>query len=323
MAVTAGERLRRMLAMVPWIVAHPGVPVAEAAQRFGVSEKDLVADLHVIWMVGLPPYSPDSLVDVVIEEGRVWINYADFFSRPLRLTPDQGLNILTASDALLSLPGTDPEGPLSRALAKLAEVLGVEAGEVLEVDLGVAEGEHLSLLREAASSGTEVEIDYYSYGRDEHTRRVIAPWRVMSSQGAWYVEAWCHRAQGERLFRLDRIERATDTGKASVQRPIPIESGDGVFHPRPGDARFTVRLEPDATWVIDTYPCERVERHNDGSATVELVVSTPRWLERLALVLGDTMTVIDGDDLDQFRQSLRESVDRMLERYQGDTQQER
>jgi proteasome accessory factor C len=59
---TAGDRLRRVLAMVPWIVANPGVTVTEVADRFGVPEGELVEDLHVVWMVGLPPYTPDALV---------------------------------------------------------------------------------------------------------------------------------------------------------------------------------------------------------------------------------------------------------------------
>src|SRR5690606_15193044 len=75
----AADRVRRVLAIVPWIVANNGVPLAEVAARFGISERELTSDLEVVWMVGLPPYTPDSLVEVVIEDGRVWIHYADFF----------------------------------------------------------------------------------------------------------------------------------------------------------------------------------------------------------------------------------------------------
>ncbi|MEL7156256.1 MAG: hypothetical protein AAFN30_06630 [Actinomycetota bacterium] len=111
---TAPDRMRRVLAVVPWIVANPGRKVSEVAARFGLGEDELLADLNVVFMVGLPPYSPDALVDVQIDdEGRVTIELADFFSRPLRLTPDQAVALLASSDGLLSIPGTDPAGALA------------------------------------------------------------------------------------------------------------------------------------------------------------------------------------------------------------------
>src|SRR3546814_14358483 len=81
--------MQRMLALVPWVAAHDGPTVAEICARFGITEAELAADLEVVWLVGLPPYTPDALIDVVQEGDRVWIHYADVFATPQRLTPDQ------------------------------------------------------------------------------------------------------------------------------------------------------------------------------------------------------------------------------------------
>ncbi len=280
--------------MVPWIVANPGVAIADVAERFGVSEAELVDDLHVVWMVGLPPYTPDALVEVVMEDGRVWIHYADFFSRPLRLTPAQGLAMLAASDALLSLPGTDPDGPLARALAKLGAALGVDVDEALDVDLGGAGSEHLEPLRTSIADGTDVEIDYFSYSRDELTSRRISPWRMTANGGAWYVEGWCHRAGGERLFRLDRIARLVALGEPSDHPAPPDGRGSDapLFRAEADQMRVTLRLPPDAAWVVEAYPTEAVDRADDGTTTVTLAVSTARWLERLLLRLGPDTEVV-------------------------------
>ena len=80
------------------------------------------------------PSHPDQLVEVVIEDGRVWIHYAEYFERPLRLTPDQALALVTAGSGLLAVPGADPDGPLARGLAKLAETLGVTPGADIDID---------------------------------------------------------------------------------------------------------------------------------------------------------------------------------------------
>ncbi len=314
-APTAGDRLRRVLAIVPWIVANPGVALSEVAERFGVPEAELVKDLNVVWMVGLPPYTPDSLIEVVLEDGRVWIHYADFFSRPLRLSPAQGLALLASSDALLSMSGTEPDGPLARALVKLGAALDLGDEEAVGVDLGTAEASLLTELRAAAAAGTEVEIDYYSYGRDDHTTRRIAPWRVTASGGAWYVEAWCLTADGERIFRVDRVEAVRPTGEPATHRPDDSGPNVEIFHPRDGDPRITLRLSPRARWVVETYPCENVAEGEDGSVVARLVITATPWLERLLVRLGHDVEILDVEELPGATRLAADAASRILARY--------
>ncbi len=316
---TAADRMRRVLAVVPWIVANPGRPVAEVADRFGLTEKELLDDLGVVYLVGLPPYSPDALVDVQIDDdGRVTIRLADFFSRPLRLTPGQGLALLASSDGLLSIPGTDPDGALARALAKLGAALGVDsegATDPIEVHLGSAEGRLLDQLRQAAATATEVEIDYYSYNRDEHTTRQVAPWRVFADGGHWYVHAWCHRADGERIFRVDRIESLVELDRPAAVRPDDGAEGQGIFHPRDDHPRVVLELRPEAAWVVGNYPCEEVVEGPDGSLLATLVITAQPWLERLLVRLGPQARVVDGCGLPGSERLAADVAGRILARY--------
>ena len=312
---TAPERMRRVLAIVPWIVTNPGRTAVEVAHRFGLSERELLDDLNVVYMVGLPPYSPDALVDVQIDdEGRVTIRLADFFSRPLRFTPSQGLALLASSDALLSIPGTDPDGALARALAKLSQSLGSGADDALDVHLGLAEGSMLDQLRAAAAAGTEVEILYYSYGRDEHTKRTVAPWRVFADGGSWYVQGWCQLADGERLFRVDRIETLTMLETTS-DRPVPDDVASAVFQPGSEDPTVTLRLQPEAAWVVDTYPATVVETTDGFPSVVTMVVTAKPWLERLLVRLGPQAEVIGAEGIDGAEGLGARAAARILERY--------
>ena len=316
--VTAADRMRRVLAVVPWIVANPGRPVSEVADRFGLTEPELLADLNVVFLVGLPPYSPDALVDVQIDdEGRVSISLADFFSRPLRLSPAQGLALLASSDALLSIPGTDPAGALARALDKLGRALGVGPDDALDVHLGQAEAAVLDQLREAAAGRVEVEIGYYSYGRDERTRRVVEPWRVFADQGAWYLQGWCQRAGGERVFRVDRIEDLTVTERPSADRPEAATAGGGVFQPHPDDPRVVLRLAPEVAWVADAYPVTVLDDDGDGELVVELVISAIPWLERLMIRLGPHLDLVDHRGIEGADSLAASAATRILSRYRG------
>jgi proteasome accessory factor C len=312
---SAGDRMRRLLAIVPWIVAHQGVTLAEVAARFDLSEAELTRDLQVVWMVGLPPYTPDALVDVIIEDGRVWIDYAPFFTRPLRLTPAQALALVASADALLDLPGTDPDGPLARALAKLSVSLGGLDQPAVDVELGSAETEVLQRLREALDAGHEVTLSYYSYGRDAHSERDVSPWRLFAAEGAWYLQAWCQQAGGERVFRVDRIARVSTLGEHRRHDP-PADDADLVtFQASPGDPRVTLDLAPEAAWVTDYYPAEAVERRPDGSLRVTLAVTAAAWLDRLLLRLGPDVRVVAATGLDEAADRQAAAARRVLQRY--------
>ncbi len=210
-----GPRLQRVLALVPWILAHPGVTLTELATRFEVSERELERDLELLPMCGLPPYTADRLIDVAVIDGGVEIRLAEYFERPLRLTPAEGLALLAAGRALLAVPGSDAAGPLATALAKLDDALGAPGG--LAVDVGASD--QLERLQDASASDERVEIDYYSFARDEMTTRIIDPWRVFHAFGTWYVAGWCHRVDGERLFRVDRVRAVRARPVSTSTRP--------------------------------------------------------------------------------------------------------
>lgn len=312
-----GPRLRRVLALVPYVLAHPGVSIAELAERFEVSQAELERDLELLPLCGLPPYTADRLMDVWVVDGAVQIRLAEYFERPLRLTPAEGLALLAAGRASLSVPGSDPNGPLATALDKLDVML--DAGGRLAVDVGGSD--HLEELQAAASESEQVEIDYYSFSRDEMTTRIVDPWRVFHAFGAWYLAAWCHRATAERLFRVDRVRAVRPTGE-HFELPEPPESETGeravdaaelVYRPQPEDLRVTLRLAPSADWVVESFPHEVAEQSDDGSWRVVLAVSEPAWLERLLLALGPDATVEGPPEASRVA---TDAAARILRRYQ-------
>lgn len=310
--LTADDRVRRLLSIVPWIAARPdGVPIDELCRRFDVDDKHLVADLMTLSFVGVYPFSPDAQVELVIEGERVFVHLPQWFDRPLRLTPEQGLALVAAGQSLLSIPGADVGGPLARGLAKIADSLGVRAEEAVEVDLGPAEADTMNRLRAAIDDHRQVELQYYSYGRDEQTTRVVDPYRLHADQGKWYLTAWCHVAEGERIFRVDRIREVT-TRKKRFAPPTEAPSL-GVFAPAADDPRVVLELQPDARWVLDHYPVEAVEPGDGEAIRVTLAVTARPWLERLLLRLGpDAEIVAAPDDL---RSCANDAAARVLARY--------
>lgn len=291
---SADARLRRLLALVPWVVGRDGPTLDDVCLRFGLGQDELIADLDLVFLCGVHPFTPDALIDVDVADGRVWIRYADYLERPLRLTPEEGLALVAAGTAALAVPGSDAEGPLARGLAKLAAVLGISPADALDVELGSAGEGVLESIREAVAAHRQVEIDYYAYGRDQRSRRVVDPHRVFAAEGQWYLQAYCHLAEANRRFRVDRIRYITaldHTFESPGESTTP-----SVYQPRDSDPRVVLDLEPRARWVTEHYPLEALEELGGGRCRVTVVASERAWLERLLLRLGSAASVVKGAD---------------------------
>ena len=307
---SADERLRRLLAIVPWVAAHDGPRIDEVCARFGVTQAELLADVDLLQYCGVYPFTADVLMEVRLEGDRIWIQYADWFNRPLRLTPEEALTLVASGRTLLAVPGSDPEGPLARGLAKLADALEVDVDEAITVHLGNIPAGMLETLRSAVAEHRQVELDYYTYGRDARTRRVIEPWEVYAAEGEWYVQAWCHAAQAERLFRLDRI-RSVSVLDRTFEPPTELPPRR-VFAPDQDSRRVVLDLEPWARWVAGQYPMESVEELGGGRLRITMLVDELPWLERLLLQLGRGGTVVEGAE-----GVVEAAATRVLARYDG------
>lgn len=310
--LSATSRLRRLLALIPWVIAQrDGAPVEEVCRRFGLSRDALERELNLLWMVGVYPYTPHELIDWEIDaDDRLHIYLADWFKRPLRLTPDQALALVVTGRSLASVPGADPDGALARGIAKVASVLHIDPATV-EVDLGEAEDTTLELLRTAVSERRKVELRYYSYGRDVHTRRVVDPWRLFARSGQWYLEGYCEQSGARRTFRVDRIDAAglldEPIGQPPPEDPVPS------FAPDPTAPRVVLELRPGARWVIDEYPVEEYVELGGGAVRVRLAVTARAWFERLLLRLGPDARVVEVPD--DLADAGAKAAQRILARY--------
>jgi len=212
--MTASDRVARLLNLVPYLLARPGIPVAEAAADQGVSERQLREDLELLWVCGLPGYGPGDLIDMALDGDRVTITYDAGIDRPLRLTRDEALALVVALRMLAETPGVGHRDAIERALAKIESAAGDIAGAPVAVRLP-GNPERLEEFRRIVERRRAMRITYYTAARDETSERVVDPMRVLVVGGQGYLEAWCRRVEAVRLFRVDRVD-AFEIGRAHV-----------------------------------------------------------------------------------------------------------
>jgi proteasome accessory factor C len=293
---SAQDRLPRLLALVPYLLARPGIRIDEAAGDFGVTAKQLRKDLELLWMCGLPGYGPGDLIDISFDEDTVTVTFDAGMRRPLRLTGAEATALLVALRALVDAPGVADADAIRRAIAKIEDAAGQAEPAGVAVGLGVREGataEVRATVQSALLGKRALRMAYYTAAKDEVTERVVDPMRLMIVEGRGYLEAWCRRAEAVRLFRLDRIDDAAVLDEPSTPPPHarPTDLTDGFFQPEPHQRAARLVLEQDARWVSEYYPVDEVRELPGGRQRIVMRYADESWMTRMLLGLGGDVHV--------------------------------
>jgi proteasome accessory factor C len=293
--MSASGRLTRLLALVPWLLAHDGVTLTAAADHFGVTEDQLEQDLWLLVVCGVPGYGPDQLIDIQFwDDGRVHVLDPLTLARPLRLSSEEATTLLVALRMLAQLPGVEDREAVLSAAAKLEQ--GTHATDrFVAIDVDVPQQIRDSI-DAALAQRRDLDIEYASATSDEVTRRTIRPMRLLSVDGLSYLEAYCLSAEALRTFRLDRILASAVSG----ERPADWQLAEAEDSPLPARPRrtATLLLEPSARWIIDVHHAvaDRAPEP-DGRTRVQLPMHSPDWVVRLVLSLRGAATVVDPPEL--------------------------
>lgn len=305
----AGERLRRLLAVLAHLARVGEAPIAELARRFEVSEATLVAELELAACCGLPPYTPDQLLELVVDDDTVRAYGLEALGRPRRLTPEEGVAVAAAARALLAVPGSSPEGPLASALRKLEAALGEDRMRV-----EVAVPGHALVLSRAVEEREVVELDYLGAFRGGETVRAVEPYEVVTREGRVYVDAYCRLAEDWRRFLVERIAAVRRLGETFEPRRLPedLAASRGAFVGGAGTVLARIAISSERSALLERFAAGPIERGPDGRAVVPIAVADRRFLGRLLLRLGPEARVVEPSELDTARAEVAVAA---LERY--------
>lgn len=290
---STGDRVGRLLTLVPYLLANQGASTADVAAEFDITETQLRRDLELLWMCGLPGHGPGDLIDLSFTDDAVSVVFDAGMTRPLRLTPDEALTVVVALRTLADLSGVVERDAVEQALAKVESATsGIDpATDAVRIDLG-EDVAAVARLQTAVASGSALRLRYFVPSRSESTVRVVDPLRLVQAEGRTYLEAWCRLAEGLRLFRADRIDEV-EVLPEPAHVPEGVAARDvtgGVYAPADDHLLVTLELAQPYWWVADYYPCESVQDRGE-TRLVTLRVADPSWVRSLCLGSGDRARV--------------------------------
>jgi len=294
MVETALTRTARALDLVPFVIEHPGIAIEELAKEFGVTPAQIVSDLSMIFMCGLPGYSTLELIDLSYEDGFVSIIDPQVLDRPRNLTKSELISLMLALDSLASLRAEgDPIKASIRALqAKLQRTITSAVQAIPVVQREEANGALLPLCESAVKSGSGLSIEYVSATSDKKSSRVILPEAIYAENGFIYLRAWCYLTNSTRTFRLDRIIAA---------EPVTV-SQLPVSQPEPLNEEFSAQLEisPGARIFYEqNSSIMTLDSQSDDHLAVTIHLRDSEWLIRSLMGYGSLIRVLEPQALVQ------------------------
>ncbi len=165
---------------------------------------------------------------------------------------------------------------------------------------------HFEAVARAAVKRRRLKLLYFTRSRNDRSERVVSPQVIVHYKENWYLVAWCHKAEGLRMFALDAIEDAVllKEPAKSVAKKLIEEIVGRDFGIYSGEERKLAKLlftAKQAPWVrSETWHKDQVgESTEDGGFLLTVPYSDPRELVLEILRYGPDVRVLEPPELQQ------------------------
>lgn len=296
-----GERLQRLLSILPWLRLRGSITVEELARMLGISVSHLIKDLEYASMCGVPPYTHDALFDFSVVDGEV-LFHGDMsmfgplrrtkalMTRAVKLTPRQATAVavaLASHDAIV--------GDLSmrnEAVTSLRQKIEAAVGD-LPIQVRLEDAPLLQEVSQAIRLARQIEVTYVN-GEEEVTKRVLNPLLIFVDRGESYLIADdVLTGVSEKIFRIDRLIECLTTEITFEPRNVEFLGWKfrGLVEPA------VLYIAPGNDWLLDRIAIKAHVINEDGSMFLWVDVASLPWLARLLLRCGPTSCVVSPANL--------------------------
>lgn len=299
MSENAAERALRLLDLVPFILDNQGISINQLAAEFDVSKEEIFKDLNLLFVCGLPGYTPLELIDISFEDEVVYLRDPQNLSQPRNLTISEAIITkiaLSALNDLIDEPARRAEiSALQEKLSHLFNSALPENAIHVEIDQELRIRKNIE---RAIQSGMKLRIEYLNLTKDEVSTREVSPLALLVSEQGPTLSAFCHKVSAVRNFKLAQILSAVETDKSSVVVEESTGEADGI----------EVKLKSNDSTLITTLT-QDFAKIGDNIYVIKIFQN--RWLIR---------TVFSKPDLEilgpkKVRDSIRQEAKLALNRY--------
>ena len=297
MVDTAAVRALRSMDLIPYVLENPGVSIAELSAKFSVTQAQIESDLQLVFMCGLPGYTPYELIDVAFEDGVVSIIDPQVLDKPRKFSSNEIVVIALGLKILIDINQTN-----TTALTKLKQLsekiakLGSNKSILMTGDVNAFPV--FEIITKAISEQRVLDLQYHSLTKDEITQRKVLPEKLYFLNGSLYLSAIDTAIDSDRVFKVDLIKECKIgervAGKNLLESSLETTV---VLDVQRQNRMFIERNSSIITAMQD----------NGDLIRVHLQVSSLEWIKLTVLSNAPGITVVSPESLaDAVEQSARD-----------------
>ena len=302
MVDNAISRVARAMDIIPYVLENPGIKIESLAEKFGVDQKQIIKELELIFLCGLPGYTPYELIDLTFEDGFVTIIDPQLFDKPRKFTETEGV-IINLGLVLLknSISDTKQIQVIDHLIQKLTAKFKVTSSAVIEK---LSKPDFYDEITKSINQNDSICIDYASISEDSLYQRLIKPLRISIRNGFYYLYATDLEKDVDRVYRMDQIRSISSIQSNSQSRVNEVSENDEIdFELMVVDQLITEKFRDIFTEVIQS------EKH----FMVKGKSSNRQWLYRWILSHGSAIQILGPEKL---KESVRARAQSALDHYQ-------
>jgi len=300
MADNAAQRALRTMDLIPYILENPGITTNELAEKFNTTQGQIEKDLQLIFLCGLPGYTPYELIDLTFEDGIVSVIEPQVLNKPRNFSSSEIVVIKLGLEILKEINARD--------LLKLKKIDGI----LNKINSGADKNSFLlaeqinsthfySQISLAISQKRVLKIEYKSLAKDSLSKRIILPGRISMSNGSLYLSAYDIERQSDRVFKMELIS-SCETGEIFKENPTQANETNQIIELWV-DEKMTNFIERNTSIII-------VQQKVTGGLQVTLKVNNLEWLARSIMSFAPDIMVISPASLsDRINQRARDVLD--------------
>ncbi|MCX6453342.1 MAG: WYL domain-containing protein [Actinobacteria bacterium] len=280
---TSLVRYGRLINLIPMLYSNPSLEISEVARDLEISEKQLLDDLNLLWVCGLPGHSHLELIDMNFESGFIEIIEPQNLVRPLNLTPLEVTEILLGLELLSAEVDPSTLIIVDSVRSKLSDSL--HASPVIDGAIRVERetpsarvGELRVLVLRAISEGRDLIGTYQGVRGGELTERGLTPLQVVTRDGHAYVAAVDHGDHLRKAFRLDRFSEAHLGERSALETPL-------LTLTEPSSHTLRIAVPRERAFLADRVNAVQVGT-SEGQVVLEFKYFEPAFAARVVLAFG-------------------------------------
>ena len=282
MADNAAQRALRTMDLVPYILENPGISTVDLAAKFSVTQKQIEKDLQLIFLCGLPGYTPYELIDLTFEDGIVSIIEPQVLTKPRNFSSNEMVVIKLGLEILREINVNEPN-KLDKISTLLQKIHRDTDQDSVLLAKEVSSSPYYSVINTAISQRKQLSIEYQSVSKDLLSTRLIVPYNISILNGNLYLSAYDIDRQSDRVFKLDLISKC-EIGERAELDLAKSTSIDQIVELMV-DVKLANFIERNTSIIVD-------HRLTADGIKVTLKVINLEWISRAVISYAPNINVI-------------------------------